>query len=81
MVGARTASMIAAKTTRWFEMKDPNLLLVGSSRRLWVIAPEILHTCSMSLCQPVIERFFLFCFVFFRQILFVYLFGISGLKE
>ena len=54
--------MIAAKTTRWFEMKDPNLLLVGSSRRLWVIAPEILHTCSMSLCQPVNEEG---CFVSF----------------
>ena len=34
----------------------------------WEIPPEILHTCSVSPCQPVYGRFFFLCFFrIFRQ--------------
>ena len=37
---------------------------VGSSRRFGKIRSEILHTCSMSPCQPVIERWLSYFFFF-----------------
>ena len=63
--------------TGWFRLNPIKKLRVGSPRRFWEIGSEILHTCSMSTCQLVNER----CFMFVRYLVVPFVWGIWDLRH